>query len=58
MDINETADLVEKREQNAMNAITIDCVIFGFDKGSLEVLLIQHGEGISKGKWGLPGGWI
>ena len=58
MDINEAADLVEKREQNAMNAITIDCVIFGFDKGSLEVLLVQHGEGISKGKWGLPGGWI
>ena len=45
-------------EQNAMNAITIDCVIFGFDQGSLEVLLVQHGEGISKGKWGLPGGWI
>ncbi|PBJ10976.1 NUDIX domain-containing protein [Flavobacterium sp. ACN6] len=47
-----------KNEQSAMNAITIDCVIFGFDKGSLEVLLVQHGEGISKGKWGLPGGWI
>ncbi|MCV2486821.1 NUDIX domain-containing protein [Flavobacterium sp. SH_e] len=47
-----------KNENSAMNAITIDCVIFGFDKGSLEVLLVQHGEGISKGKWGLPGGWI
>jgi hypothetical protein len=47
-----------KNEHSAMNAITIDCVIFGFDKGSLEVLLVQHGEGISKGKWGLPGGWI
>ncbi|KAF2514563.1 NUDIX hydrolase [Flavobacterium foetidum] len=47
-----------KSEQSAMNAITIDCVIFGFDKGSLEVLLVQHAEGISKGKWGLPGGWI
>lgn len=45
-------------ERSVMNAITIDCVIFGFDKGSLEVLLIQHAEGISKGKWGLPGGWI
>ncbi|MBZ4043378.1 NUDIX hydrolase [Flavobacterium hibisci] len=47
-----------KNDPSVMNAITIDCVIFGFDKGSLEVLLIQHGEGISKGKWGLPGGWI
>jgi 8-oxo-dGTP diphosphatase len=45
-------------EQSAMNAITIDCVIFGFDNGILEVLLVQHAEGISRGKWGLPGGWI
>jgi len=45
-------------ERSVMNAITIDCVIFGFDKGSLEVLLVQHGEGIRKGEWGLPGGWI
>ncbi|WP_373314920.1 NUDIX hydrolase [Gillisia lutea] len=41
-----------------MNSITIDCVVFGFDKGSLEVLLVEHAEGISKGKWALPGGWI
>ncbi|MDG3581719.1 NUDIX hydrolase [Galbibacter pacificus] len=45
-------------EEKVMNAITIDCVIFGFDEGKLEVLLIEHAEGISKGKWGLPGGWI
>ena len=58
MDKNVYDDSVLKSEQNAMNAITIDCVIFGFDEGILEVLLVQHGEGISKGKWGLPGGWI
>ncbi|MNS00642.1 bifunctional nicotinamide mononucleotide adenylyltransferase/ADP-ribose pyrophosphatase [compost metagenome] len=51
-------DLIQIVEQSAMNAITIDCVIFGFDNGILEVLLVQHAEGISKGKWGLPGGWI
>lgn len=45
-------------ERTVMNAITIDCVVFGFDKGSLEVLLVQHAEGIRKGEWGLPGGWI
>jgi len=45
-------------ESTVMNAITIDSVIFGFDQGSLEVLLVQHGEGIRKGEWGLPGGWI
>lgn len=41
-----------------MQSITIDCVVFGFEKGSLEVLLVKHAEGISKGKWALPGGWI
>jgi len=51
-------DIIVKNDSSVMNAITIDCVIFGFDKGSLEILLIQHAEGISKGKWGLPGGWI
>lgn len=45
-------------EKSVMNSITIDCVIFTFDEGNLEVLLIEHAEGISKGKWGLPGGWI
>ncbi|MGJ5641337.1 NUDIX hydrolase [Formosa sp. S-31] len=45
-------------ESSVVNAITIDCVVFGFDKGHLKVLLIEHAEGISKGKWALPGGWI
>lgn len=38
--------------------ITIDCVIFGFNKGNLEVLLVQHAQGESIGKWGLLGGWL
>ncbi|RXG26790.1 NUDIX hydrolase [Leeuwenhoekiella palythoae] len=41
-----------------LDSITIDCVIFGFNQGSLEVLLVKHADGISKDKWGLPGGWI
>lgn len=45
-------------EHSVMNAISIDCVVFGFDKGSLEVLLVEHAHGIRKGEWGLPGGWI
>lgn len=43
---------------SVMSSITIDCTIFGFENGSLEVLLVKHAEGISKGRWGLPGGWI
>ncbi|MFL9843570.1 NUDIX hydrolase [Flavobacterium rhizosphaerae] len=45
-------------ERSVINAITIDCVIFGFDNGVLEVLLVRHAEGIMKNQWGLPGGWI
>ncbi len=50
--------LIQYSKYSSMNAISIDCVIFGFDNGILEILLVEHGEGISKGKWGLPGGWI
>lgn len=41
-----------------MRDITIDCAIFGYDSGCLKILLVQHGEGVSIGQWGLPGGWI
>lgn len=42
----------------AVDGISIDCVIFGFTKGSLEVLLVQHASGESEGNWGLLGGWM
>ncbi len=38
--------------------ISIDCVIFGFDNGNLEVLLIQRAISPEKDKWALPGGFI
>jgi 8-oxo-dGTP diphosphatase len=41
-----------------IEALSIDCVIFGFKDGRLDILLVKHGEGISTGKWALPGGWI
>jgi ADP-ribose pyrophosphatase YjhB (NUDIX family) len=41
-----------------IDALSIDCLIFGFRNGALDILLIKHAEGISKGKWALPGGWI
>ena len=46
------------QEENFIEAVTIDCVVFGFNEGKMEVLLVKHAEGISKDKWGLPGGWI
>lgn len=41
-----------------IDALSIDCVIFGFKGGRLDILLVKHAEGISAGKWALPGGWI
>lgn len=51
----ETGELEDK---SVIKSVTIDCVIFGFQDGKLEVLLIKHALGIKKGEWGLPGGWI
>lgn len=41
-----------------IEALSIDCTIFGFHNGQLHILLVRHAEGISAGKWALPGGWI
>lgn len=48
----------ESQKSAIMDSITIDCSIFRFEEAHLEVLLVKHAEGISQGKWGLPGGWI
>ncbi len=39
-------------------ALTVDCVVFGFDEGELKVLLIQRGLEPFKGQWALPGGFV
>lgn len=39
-------------------ALTVDCVVFGFDVGELKVLLIQRGLEPFKGRWALPGGFV
>jgi hypothetical protein len=44
--------------EDIIDALSIDCVIFGFKNSRIYILLGKHGEGISAGKWALPGGWI
>jgi 8-oxo-dGTP diphosphatase len=39
-------------------ALTVDCVVFGFDEAALKVLLIKRGIAPFKGKWALPGGFV
>ena len=38
--------------------ISIDCVIFGFEGGVLEILLVKRAIEPSMGEWALPGGFI
>src|SRR6266702_8768716 len=39
-------------------ALTVDCVVFGYDEGELKVLLIERGLDPFKGRWALPGGFV
>lgn len=39
-------------------ALTVDCVVFGFDEGDLKVLLIERALDPFKGRWALPGGFV
>src|SRR3954452_24664141 len=39
-------------------ALTVDCVVFGFDQEELKLLLIQRGLEPFKGRWALPGGFV
>ena len=39
-------------------ALTVDCVVFGFDEGDLKVLLIQRDLPPYQGKWAFPGGFV
>src|SRR6478609_1316130 len=39
-------------------ALTVDCVVFGFDEGQLKVLLIERALDPFKGRWALPGGFV
>jgi 8-oxo-dGTP diphosphatase len=39
-------------------ALTVDCVVFGFDEGDLKVLLIHRDLEPFAGRWALPGGFV
>jgi 8-oxo-dGTP diphosphatase len=39
-------------------ALTVDCVVFGFDEGELKIMLIQRDLPPFEGKWALPGGFV
>jgi len=39
-------------------ALTVDCVVFGYDEGELKVLLIERALEPFKGRWASPGGFV
>ena len=39
-------------------AVTVDCVVFGFDEFDLKVLLIQRDLAPFENQWALPGGFV
>lgn len=39
-------------------AVTVDCVIFGYDEEDLKVLLIERDVEPFAGRWALPGGFV
>src|SRR4026209_2512256 len=39
-------------------ALTVDCVVFGFDEGELKVLLIERALEPFKGRGAWPGGFV
>ena len=39
-------------------AVTVDCVVFGYDDADLKVLAVQRGVDPFKGQWALPGGFV
>jgi 8-oxo-dGTP diphosphatase len=47
-----------KFSDEIIDALSLDCVIFGFKDAELYVLLVKHGQGPTKGSWALPGSWI
>jgi len=53
---------MEEHEQYFYNyprpAVTTDCIVFGFDKGDLKVLLVERGIKPYQGQWALPGGFL
>ena len=44
--------------KEVLKNVSIDCVVFGFENSSLEVLLIKRARNPYKNSWALPGGFI
>ncbi len=44
--------------QQEKHLLAVDCIVFGYEKGELKLLLFQRKIEPEKGKWSLVGGWV
>ena len=56
--INKTDEELKYCYKYPHPSVTTDCVIFGFDRTKLKVLLVQRGVEPYKGRWAFPGGFM
>ncbi|MFD2101553.1 NUDIX hydrolase [Flagellimonas iocasae] len=54
-DLNMQLNFYDKEDQALL---AVDCIIFGFDKENLKILLIKRNFEPEKGKWSLIGGFL
>lgn len=45
-------------EQHDKMYVSVDCIIFGFDKGELKVLICHRGMDPGRGEWSIYGGFV
>lgn len=50
--------MIELTNINPQFYVSVDCIIFGFDKGSLKLLLLKRNFEPAKGSWSLMGGFV
>lgn len=58
MEIADTADKLNAPIKFAITEIAVDCVVFGYDKGHLKVLLVNDEKNKGLSRWRLPSGFM
>ncbi len=58
MSLNDEHTIIYSYDQADKVLIAVDCIIFGFDKEDLKILLVRRGIEPEKGKWSLVGGLL
>lgn len=49
---------MDKLHQRTQYVLSVDCVVFGYAEGILQVALIERKKAPFKGYWALPGGFV